>query len=150
MKKLIHVANVALIDQNNKILLLKRSRNLKQPEYWGLVGGLVDAGETPESAAIREVTEETGMDISPIELSDAYKFLIEKEDENIEICLFKSVVKVPIEITLDAYEHSEYRWFDLDEISNITQLLGGIPSMLNKILVDQSLTVNMTSEKANL
>ena len=57
MKKLIHVANVALFDQNNRVLLLKRSENLRQPGYWGLVGGLVDAGESAKETAVREVKD---------------------------------------------------------------------------------------------
>lgn len=45
--------------RSDQVLLSKRARPPKQGE-WDLVGGFVDAGETPDQAAVREVFEETG------------------------------------------------------------------------------------------
>ncbi|MGH2400356.1 MAG: NUDIX domain-containing protein [bacterium] len=33
------------------------------PEFWGLVAGFVEEGETAEQAALREAKEETGLDV---------------------------------------------------------------------------------------
>lgn len=49
----------AVIVREGKILLQRRMDNGK----WGLPGGLLDLDETYEEAAIREVREETGLDI---------------------------------------------------------------------------------------
>jgi 8-oxo-dGTP pyrophosphatase MutT (NUDIX family) len=62
-----------IIIQNNQILLIHRRKN--GLEYFVLPGGGVEAGETPEQAAVREAKEETGLDVI---LTGAF---IESEDE---------------------------------------------------------------------
>jgi 8-oxo-dGTP diphosphatase len=50
---------------NDKILLIKRST----PPfigYWALPGGRVDPGETVEQTIVREVKEETGLDVEVV------------------------------------------------------------------------------------
>ncbi|MBI2050659.1 MAG: WecB/TagA/CpsF family glycosyltransferase [Parcubacteria group bacterium] len=49
----------AILNQDNKLLLIKRSDTAE--EHWQFPQGGVDAGETPESAVLREVKEETGI-----------------------------------------------------------------------------------------
>lgn len=39
-------------------LLTQRSRTVDQPGTWGVPGGAIRAGETPEAAALREAREE--------------------------------------------------------------------------------------------
>ena len=46
----------------NKILMIKRATVVFKG-YWALPGGKVDAGETVEQAVVREVIEETGLQI---------------------------------------------------------------------------------------
>ncbi len=57
--KIIMNASGAIIERDNKILLQRRSDNGK----WGLPGGIMEMGETYHEGAIREVKEETGLDI---------------------------------------------------------------------------------------
>jgi 8-oxo-dGTP diphosphatase len=47
----------------NKILLIKR-RTVPFRGYWALPGGRVDSGETVEQTIVREVKEETGLDVA--------------------------------------------------------------------------------------
>lgn len=49
----------------NKILLVKRG-TIVFKGYWALPGGRVDAGETVEQAVVREVKEETGLDVEVV------------------------------------------------------------------------------------
>jgi 8-oxo-dGTP diphosphatase len=52
----------AVIIHQNKLLVIKRNKFGK--EYYILPGGGVQAGETPEQALMRELAEETGVNIS--------------------------------------------------------------------------------------
>ena len=53
-----HSAGGVLL-KDGKVLLI-RTRNLKGEEVWTFPKGLVEPGESPERAALREVFEETG------------------------------------------------------------------------------------------
>lgn len=59
------VACETYIVQNNKVLMHKRADNKKKfPGFWIGPGGHVDEGEDVLTTAIREVKEETGVEIS--------------------------------------------------------------------------------------
>lgn len=60
---------IRLPDEDGRIVLIQR-RN--PPPGWALPGGFVDVGETVEQAAVREVREETGLEVRLGELLGVY------------------------------------------------------------------------------
>lgn len=58
-------AQILLINEEGLILAASRKDNHSD---FGLIGGKVDPGETPEQAAIRELKEETGLDVYDLQL----------------------------------------------------------------------------------
>jgi 8-oxo-dGTP diphosphatase len=63
--KSIPCASVIIENMAGEVLLLLRDNkpDITFPNYWTLVGGKVEDGETPEMAAQRELEEETGLKV---------------------------------------------------------------------------------------
>ena len=62
MKKIVHVVACALVDVDGRILLAKRPKGKSMADLWEFPGGKIEAGETPETAIIRELEEELAID----------------------------------------------------------------------------------------
>jgi ADP-ribose pyrophosphatase YjhB (NUDIX family) len=54
-------AYVVCTDQDDRLLLCRLTEMTARPGSWTLPGGGVEFGEHPETAALRELTEETGL-----------------------------------------------------------------------------------------
>ncbi|HEX4171922.1 MAG TPA: bifunctional GNAT family N-acetyltransferase/(deoxy)nucleoside triphosphate pyrophosphohydrolase [Acetobacteraceae bacterium] len=63
-KPLLLVAACALIDADGRVLLARRPEGKKMAGLWEFPGGKLHDGETPETALIRELKEELGIDVS--------------------------------------------------------------------------------------
>lgn len=61
------VAAVVLIERDDHVLLVRRAVNPEQGK-WALPAGYIDYGEDPREAAVREVREETGLEIEITQL----------------------------------------------------------------------------------
>lgn len=57
-----------VLDQAGDLLLVHKTDN----DLWALPGGGVDPGESVSEAVLREVLEETGMDVEVVRLSGVY------------------------------------------------------------------------------
>lgn len=63
---------VALVSEG--MIPLVRQPEKRSPIYWKLPGGKIEDGETAEQAAVREILEELGIDISSLDLGKPYEF----------------------------------------------------------------------------
>lgn len=71
-------ANVLLVDAVGRILLQERDEHPSiDPEKWGLSGGHVEPGEDFETAAYRELEEETGVRLEPGTLELFGEFVVD-------------------------------------------------------------------------
>jgi 8-oxo-dGTP diphosphatase len=63
MRRVVLVVAVALIDADGRVLLAQRPAGKAMAGLWEFPGGKVGPSETPESALIRELKEELGIDV---------------------------------------------------------------------------------------
>ena len=117
MKKYTGKTSTAIIPfPNQKILLIKRN-TIPFKGYWALPGGRLDPGETIAQTIIREVKEETGLDVAIVRKVGEY---VEKgSKDNVEYEYYPTcfVVKpVGGEIKKQDTEIQEIKLFKLTEL----------------------------------
>ena len=57
----------AVVVQKGQVLLVRRGREPLKG-HWSLPGGLIEVGESLHEGVVREVREETGLEVEPVEL----------------------------------------------------------------------------------
>lgn len=60
--KIVLVSAVALIDRDGRVLLAQRPEGKSLAGLWEFPGGKVEPGESPETALVRELHEELGIE----------------------------------------------------------------------------------------
>ncbi len=135
-------ANVYIMTAGGYALLLKRSpHKLTNPDVWGLPGGKIEAYETPQEAALREVHEETGLKSSHCEkvqtIDDDYK---SKRYEYM-------MIRAPriFEPTLNP-EHTDYLWVHISELPEYPEIQERIAA--HTIEIGPQKLLNLRKEKA--
>ncbi len=62
--RLLLVVAVALVDADGRVLISQRPEGKALAGLWEFPGGKLEAGERPETALIRELKEELGIDVA--------------------------------------------------------------------------------------
>lgn len=109
---LINAANIVIFDRDGKILLQKRSA---EKELWGFPGGMMELGESAEETALREVKEETGLEVKIDSLLGVYtKYFDEYEngDQTQPIVIIFTGKIIGGEFKLDYKETFELGFFE--------------------------------------
>lgn len=83
-------SSIALVDPRGWILLQERDEHpVIDPEKWGFPGGHVDDGEDYETAAYRELAEETGVRLADgLELVGTFSVFHDHSETDDEMVLF--------------------------------------------------------------
>lgn len=115
-----------IFNPDNKILLCKSN---KWHNKYVIPGGHIELGETMEEALIREIREETGLEIYDIELLSLKESIFSEtfhKEKHFIFIDFKCRTD-QYEVTLNE-EAQEYRWVGLDEIDKYD--MGGFTRQL--------------------
>jgi 8-oxo-dGTP diphosphatase len=114
------VAAVALLDQSGQVLLQRRRLGAVHGGLWEFPGGKVEPGESPETAALRELEEELGVMLDPqalLPLSFASGPVADSHSRQALVILLYSCRSwhgVP-----HCREGEEIRWFAPDAVSEL-------------------------------
>lgn len=122
-KNLLHnEVAVFIINNNKQVLLQKRSANKRfNPNKWALCAGHVDANESLENAALRELKEEVALEIPLEELHPIAEreFTLGDSNSHITYFFYTKSNKSEADFIIQKEELSEVKWFDLDEVINM-------------------------------
>lgn len=115
--KLHHVAITAVLDDQDRVLMMWRYRFVPQQWGWELPGGIVDEGEDPSDTALREVVEETGWRPTSVEHVVTYQPMVGMVDSPHEIFVADGAEQVGSPTDLEEAGHIE--WVPLADIPGL-------------------------------
>ena len=107
VKPMLFVVAAAMVDSDGRVLLAKRPEGKKLAGLWEFPGGKVNVGESLETALIRELKEELGIDTSKSCLA-AYTF-VSHEYEDFHLLMPLYICRV-WKGTTQAREGQELAW----------------------------------------
>ncbi len=105
-----------LVKSGNKVLLCKRCSKCSLPNVWSFPSGHVEKGESTLDAARREFLEETDVKISNVRLLGLLKSRTGKGLVYVYLHETKKTIEPDLDNAKDGEEHSECKYFSLDEI----------------------------------
>ena len=107
----------AVIIKDGKIALIKRGNEPARGK-WTIPGGLVELGESPEQAVVREAREETGLDVENPGLVDVVSNV--DLDQKGKVKYHYVIIDYLVHVTAGDAEASsdavELRWIQFDEV----------------------------------
>ncbi len=125
------IAQIILENDDGEFLLYFRDGKpgIPFPHHWDLIGGHVEAGETPEEALIREVREEIDLELKDYSFFREYECLEGDAYPNIKY-IYHGKINLPVrESTLLEGERLQY--FTREEIPDVK-----FANILKRIMLD--------------
>jgi len=120
-----HEVSKVMIIRDDEVLLLLREKNSHwMPLHWDFPGGHLKDDETWEEGAIREVKEETDLDVS--NLTEVF---VENQAKRIK---FFKTTNFSGDIILDTAENEEYMWLKKEDLPNYDKLTPNVSKLVNK------------------
>ncbi len=116
---LVPAASAVVVDGDGRILLHRRRDNDK----WALPGGRMELGESLAGCAVREVREETGLEVEPVDIVGTYtdpKHVFSYDDgevrQEFSICFRCAIVGGSVSVSDESYEVAFFEPKDIPDL----------------------------------
>ncbi|MDB5176843.1 MAG: hydrolase [Candidatus Saccharibacteria bacterium] len=141
-------AKALVFDSNGDFLLLKRSDTHPfLAGFYDLPGGIIEDGEEPGDAVVREINEEVGLNVMKKDIQIFYattKFINNKSIPTLLYAVHIDSEKPDITIS---WEHKSYEWAPIERLHEVEpQLAPAYGDALNYILDNDILDILKTSD----
>lgn len=111
---------ILLRNNQSEVLLLQRANSGYMDGMYSLIAGHIEAGEIPSQAVIREANEETGLILTPQDLTIAHAmYRITPADSRIDIFFVATVWQGEIE-NKEPHKCSDIKWVSTNQLPQTT------------------------------
>lgn len=105
-----------VLNNQNKLLLLRRSKKCDRAGGWDFPGGGLDSGEDPIKAITREIKEETGLEVFNVKPIHVVSHFAKNKDF---IVMIGYQAKAKSNKAKLSWEHDQYKWVSKQEVLKI-------------------------------
>ena len=116
-------AVAAIVRDEDRVLILRKAED----GAWSLPAGAIDPGESPQDAVVREMAEETGLELTSARLitvlgGEAFRTRYPNGDEvEFTICVFEGEVRSYSPVAVDG-EATAFRWVEAARVADLLDL----------------------------
>jgi 8-oxo-dGTP diphosphatase len=124
----------AIVDDDNRILLLRRAPNMRyRPGHWDLPGGHLARNEDIHECLHREIFEETGLEV---ELGPLLGLNKANDGPYVQM-IFGCRPKPPLrELKLHPHEHDAAQWITVAAMRQLSRLIPYLSAILSRGMLD--------------
>ncbi len=110
---------VAVIVETPIGIPLIRDPQKPKPHFWKFPGGRNEPGETPLKTAVRELQEETGIDLPPAQLKLVHQEVRAENDRKHSLFIFRARIDKEIKIREQGLHGESVKLFGWEEIKSL-------------------------------
>lgn len=123
--------------QENKVVVIKYKEGNKKQGYYDIPGGKIEDGEVPRQTAIREMKEETGINIKKLE--NKGNMIIEYPNRIFDLDVF---LCNNYEGKTQEFEENTSEWIDIEELLHKEKILSSI-MLLDRFFIEALIDENV-------
>lgn len=116
------------LEIDGKLLLVQRSAHKSEPGTWSVPAGKIEANESPEQGALRELFEETGIALNSMEHFGT--LYIRKPDIDYVYHQYKKQLDEAPQVFLSD-EHQAYQWAIIETIPSLPLMEGAKEALIH-------------------
>lgn len=138
MEKKVRNAVRCFLIKDNKVVVTKYKKGNRKEGYYEIPGGKIENGENAEQTAVREMKEETGIDIEINDLKHKGVITVEYPDR---IIILDTFIAGKFKGEPKDFEENSSEWIEIDELLKKEKILSNIiilDRFFKKGLIDES------------